>query len=543
MEYVAVLKAMKDKLNLKQLILLLSLFGVLVTLLNVFYSMYRVQHELIVSNAIESNRVYAKKMAEMTDIFMGLVFSQLEYSAHMLSDELANERFLQQEVDRLKKQTDFFNAVVIVNAQGVIVSVSPETVAVKSIQLTDERSHQILTSQAPMITNPFLSPAGNNIISLSYPIFSQQGQYLGYIAGGIYLEHDNILMTILGKHAHQDGSYLYVVDDSRTLIHHPNKDRVGEVVLNNEVIDAVMQAENGGARITNSQGIDMLVGFAPVKHSGWGIVVQRSESLALSILNEQMWRVLLNLLPIGAMTLLIIWVLSFFISKPLWQLASAVKNFESHSSLKTRHDLNAVRPWYFEASHLKQSFVGAFNIVSHTIDRLHLDTLTDPLTGLLNRRGLETAINNLRVQNTPFSVLALDIDHFKMVNDTFGHDAGDELLKVVATLIKVQAQDIDMVCRSGGEEFLVFLTNVDGHKAVTVAEDIRQSIATHSFAFIDTMTISIGVASWSGQGESISGIIENADFALYQAKNNGRNRTEHFEKLNQSEPVSMTRAC
>ncbi|KOO10680.1 diguanylate cyclase, partial [Vibrio xuii] len=106
-------------------------------------------------------------------------------------------------------------------------------------------------------------------------------------------------------------------------------------------------------------------------------------------------------LPIVALTLLVIWISSVFISKPLWQLASVVKNFESHTS--TKRDLNEVKPWYFEASHLNRSFLSTFNIVSNTIDQLHLDTLTDSMTGLLNRRGLDKAIDNLRIQNIPFS--------------------------------------------------------------------------------------------------------------------------------------------
>lgn len=129
-----------------------------------------------------------------------------------------------------------------------------------------------------------------------------------------------------------------------------------------------------------------------------------------------MWDVLVETFPIGAITLLVIWISAAFISKPLWQLANVVKSFENRTS--AIRDLNEVKPWYFEASHLKCSFLSAFNIVSNTIDQLHIDTLTDSMTGLLNRRGLDKAIDNLRIQNTPFSVLALDVDYFKKVNDT-----------------------------------------------------------------------------------------------------------------------------
>ncbi|MGU3847104.1 diguanylate cyclase, partial [Vibrio diabolicus] len=86
------------------------------------------------------------------------------------------------------------------------------------------------------------------------------------------------------------------------------------------------------------------------------------------------------------LTLLLIWFFSLLISRPLWQLAGAVRGVEEHSS--SIDDLKLVKSWYFEASHLKLSFLKAFGIVSKTIDKLQLDTLTDAMTGLLNRRGL-----------------------------------------------------------------------------------------------------------------------------------------------------------
>ncbi|MGY0614985.1 sensor domain-containing diguanylate cyclase [Vibrio sp. FJH11] len=511
------------KLNLRKLILILCVFSVVVTLLNAFYSIYRVQHDLIMRNTMESNRVYAEKLAEMTDSFIDSAMSQLEYSARTLSTTMDDPEVLEREVDRLRRQTNSFNSVVIVNSEGVIVSVSPETLQVKGMRLNSERLMQSLHSQAPKITDPFVSPAGNYLTSLSYPIFSGNGEYMGYVAGTIYLEQKNILMTLLGKHSYKDGSYLYVVDQNRTLIYHPDKRRIGQQVVNNEAVDAVIEGKYGQQDIVNSLGTEMLAGYAPVKHAGWGIVAQRPKDLTLSMLDQQMWNVFLETLPIGALTLLLIWISSVFISKPLWQLASAVKNFENHTS--DENDFTQIKPWYFEASYLKRSFVSAMNIVSNTIDQLHLDTLTDSMTGLLNRRGLDKAVASLREQNTPFSVLALDVDYFKKVNDTFGHDAGDALLKSVATLIQDQAREGDAVCRAGGEEFIVFLTQTDLDQALVVAERVRKSIESHEFLTVGNVTISVGVSHWDGTNEPINAVLKSADDALYQAKHNGRNQT------------------
>ncbi|NVC93939.1 GGDEF domain-containing protein [Vibrio natriegens] len=514
---------MWDKLNLRKLILILCVFSVVVTLLNAFYSIYRVQHNLIISNTMESNRVYAEKMAEMTDAFIDSAMSQLEYSANTLRTKMADPDVLEEEVNRLRTQTDYFNSVLIVNAEGVIVSVSPETLQIKGMRLSGKRFLQSLHSQAPKITDPFVSPAGNYLTSMSYPIFSEGGKYLGYVAGTIYLEQKNILNTLLGQHSYKDGSYLYVVDQNQTLIYHPDKRRIGQKIVNNDAINAVVEGQKGQQDIVNSLGIEMLAGYAPVNQSGWGIVAQKPKNLTLSVLDDQMWTVFLETLPIGALTLLLIWVSSVFISKPLWQLASAVKNFENHTS--SDNDFTQIKPWYFEASYLKRSFLSAMNIVSNTIDQLHLDTLTDAMTGLLNRRGLDKAVESLREQNTPFSVLALDVDYFKKVNDTFGHDAGDALLKSVASLIQDQARKGDVVCRSGGEEFIVFLTKTDLDQAFMVAERVRKSIESHEFDTVGNVTISVGISRWDGTNEPINAVLKNADDALYQAKHNGRNQT------------------
>lgn len=515
---------MFEKLNLRKLILILGVFSVVITLFNAFYSIYKVQRDLIVNNTMESNRVYAEKMAEMTDAFIESAFSQLKFSAHVLSSKMNNSQVLELEAERLRTQTDSFNSVVIVNTEGVIVAVSPETVQVKGVKLTSERSLQSLRAQAPIITDPFVSPAGNYLTSISYPIFSSSGEYLGYVGGTIYLEKKNILTTLLGQHGYKDGSYLYVVDRNHTLIYHPDKRRIGQVIVNNEVINDVIQGDFGGKDIFNSQGVEMLAGYAPVKNAGWGIVAQKSKQLTLSTLDEQMWKVFLESLPIGILTLLLIWVSSIFISRPLWQLASAVRNFESH--VKTMDDLKKIKPWYFEASHLKISFLRAFSIVSNTIEKLHSDSLTDSMTGLLNRRGLDKAIESFRLENVPFSVLALDIDYFKKVNDTYGHDVGDELLKNVSQLMKNQAREHDVLCRAGGEEFMIFLPNTDLNRAFEAAERIRKSIEIYSFPIVGNITISIGISSWEGLAERIDDVIKKSDQALYKAKNNGRNRTE-----------------
>ena len=136
----------------------------------------------------------------------------------------------------------------------------------------------------------------------------------------------------------------------------------------------------------------------------------------------------------------------------------------------------------------------------------------------MNRRGLDKAIESFRLENIPFSVLALDIDYFKKVNDTYGHDVGDELLKNVSQLMKNQAREHDVLCRAGGEEFMIFLPNTDLNRAFEAAERIRKSIEIYSFPTVGNITISIGISSWKGLAERIDDVIKKSDQALYKLR-------------------------
>jgi diguanylate cyclase len=155
----------------------------------------------------------------------------------------------------------------------------------------------------------------------------------------------------------------------------------------------------------------------------------------------------------------------------------------------------------------------------------------DALTQLFNRRFLPTILKKeieiSRKKGGNFSVLMLDIDHFKLVNDTYGHDAGDRVLQQISALIMNNLHAGDFAFRYGGEEFLIVLTEIDATKSVDIAEKIRQRIESSDILLSNgrTMhcTMSIGVAINDGHPD-YQRLIERADNALYQAKNSGRNK-------------------
>jgi two-component system cell cycle response regulator len=159
--------------------------------------------------------------------------------------------------------------------------------------------------------------------------------------------------------------------------------------------------------------------------------------------------------------------------------------------------------------------------------------ITDGLTGLHNRRYMESHVTTLVEQATtrgkPLSVLVLDIDYFKAVNDTHGHDAGDDVLREFSLRLKKSIRGIDLACRYGGEEFVVVMPDTDMAVAAAVAERVRRGIATEPFP-IDNgksavqVTISIGLAGLTKPTDTAGDILKRADQALYRAKRDGRNR-------------------
>ncbi|MDR2689020.1 MAG: GGDEF domain-containing protein, partial [Azoarcus sp.] len=173
--------------------------------------------------------------------------------------------------------------------------------------------------------------------------------------------------------------------------------------------------------------------------------------------------------------------------------------------------------------------------VRRLMETLKESTLRDPLTGLNNRRFLEEYIDtltaNVRRKQVTISILMLDLDHFKMINDTYGHDAGDAMLKALSNVIKLSVRVSDIVIRYGGEEFMVVLQETSGQEAETVAEKIRTAVEAMQInhnGVVLQKTISIGMADFPSDSNTFWQAVKFADVALYHAKESGRNRVIRF---------------
>ncbi len=165
-------------------------------------------------------------------------------------------------------------------------------------------------------------------------------------------------------------------------------------------------------------------------------------------------------------------------------------------------------------------------------ERLSFISNYDPLTKLLNRRGYEIAYNTLlhshKRDPRPFALLFLDIDHFKNINDTFGHDVGDLVLQKLSELLQKELRKSDIIARWGGEEFIVMLDNTDIQAAQKVAEKLRQAIDRYKDEKLPHFTVSIGVVQ-GDENQSLENLVKKADIALYKAKESGRNQVVVYQ--------------
>ena len=175
--------------------------------------------------------------------------------------------------------------------------------------------------------------------------------------------------------------------------------------------------------------------------------------------------------------------------------------------------------------------------VAGLFEEVKKQAITDPLTGIFNRRYFEDNIlkeaeRSLRLKQ-PFSLISMDLDYLKKINDTYGHQFGDLAIKTIANVLKREARSIDIPARIGGEEFNLLLPGVDSRGAVIAAERIRKSIENQVLDTIGGITASVGVATFLEHSDRIDELMELADQAMYKAKLNGRNQVQIAQKQNE----------
>lgn len=508
------------RVDLRRLILALCLVAIVLTLGVSLFASYLTQRNILLDTTLQNNRVYARKLASLTEVMLGEIKDELAYHAKRIGNEGLTGPALTDTMHYMQSQTPNFNSLVAVSPEGQVIGESPGLGLLGTYPDT-ERAQRALTYRKPVLSEPFKTLTSRWVITQLVPIFRKDGSYGGYLIGNIYLHEANPLQNLLGVHYFEDGSESYVVDRSGILLYHSNAARIGQQIRSNPAIEALIRNEEGAQDLVNSRGVAMLAGYATVPLASWGVVVQRPKATVLARLDELTWRTVQRAAPLILITLLIIAWLASRIARPLHAMAELASIMEEPATPERLRGLNC---WYMEAAQLRHALFDGLWAMHHRIRNLKHESATDALSGLLNRRGLRAAIDQIAAERTPAAILVLDIDHFKNVNDTFGHSTGDAVIRAIAERMRRSGRATDIVARAGGEEFMILLPNTSKVEALRVAERLRQDIELTTLAANSPVTISCGIAHTPDHASDPDAAWRLADQALYYAKRTGRNR-------------------
>ncbi|CAH6385331.1 sensor domain-containing diguanylate cyclase [Pantoea agglomerans] len=508
----------KNTITLRTLLVILSLGGIIMTSVLLLGSLWFFQKANIEDRLLDSNIAYARKLSDTTDRYLFTAQRELAYSAGLLKD-FGNMQQLRQEADRLRLQSGFFNSVLVVKPDAVVVATSPESLGLVGNTLSSPASRQALASRASFISRPFTSAAGNYVIFISQPVFGQTGEYLGYVGGSIYLKKQSMLSDILSTHFFARAADISIVSNEGSIIFSHDPEKVGRVLDIGPDLKRQLILSASGKYLLKSDGKEYLLGYASLHRTDWNIFVYGTADDAASVLwntaRNAVWFILLIVILMGSLVVLF----AARISSPLEKLAQSIHTTDSGATLRALPQINA---WYTEAVRLREAVYHHLQMMINQVSSLTDETRTDPLTGLLNRRGFATLIRQ-HARTPNHCAIAVDIDHFKKINDRLGHDAGDAVLISLAGLLRTACRSSDIVSRSGGEEFVIFLPDTQLPDAAATAERIRHLVETSVFPYAGQITVSAGVAALIDVQGCTEGLFRQADMALYEAKGAGRN--------------------
>ncbi|MGY2199393.1 sensor domain-containing diguanylate cyclase [Pseudomonas gingeri] len=509
------------KLTLRILILLFTLTAAVATLINSIWVTYKVQKQELIDSALEIDHAFAVRVATGVDQVLSADLSKLAYGAHFIAAGFDDQQRINEQIGQLLAQDPSFSSVIVANAAGVVIASAPANLGVKGQPLRDKTP---LEQRTPLISNSFKSIAGNLVVFISHPIIGAKGEYLGLIGGAVRLDQQNELRDLIAPNIRHDGAFVYLVDKARRVLYHPQDPNIGSIVGQDPIVDAALKRDSSGSlQASDANGIEMLAGFANVPSSGWGVVSQQPLQRTQDRLDRLMLKVGFGIAPMALIGLALIWWSGIYISRPLSRLATYAKNLDAAENVEL---IKAVPARFVEVWRIRHALLLSASLLQEKIVRLNKQAHSDLLTGLANRRAMQDTLDVWKDAEKSFALIYLDIDHFKRVNDTYGHALGDQTLQALAELLRANSRANDLPCRIGGEEFCLLLPGTSLAMAAEVAERLRSSIENTKIETVGHITVSSGVALWTPGRQTISSVFETADKLLYEAKQSGRNRVK-----------------
>ena len=415
---------------------------------------------------------------------------------------------------------------------------------------------------------PLLAPSASGepqrLVDFSAPI-RLDGQLIGVL--GMHTSWDwarEVVQELLPTFSREDQIALFIFDRQGKLIFAPGGKLAPFIALDQTLplLPKQLQADHHQPRVhasvvrwnDHSDGFLTTVAQLPARNApsdlGWYVVARQPVASVYADARRQMLYVMGAGLLAAIIATWLVWWLSRHMVRELNTLAHTARRIDAGERQVPIPQLHSNR----EVQLLSQSFnamtqrlLAANESMEHEVQmrtqelydanrELDRQASTDPLTGLLNRRGFDAqvqfAMALARRSGRPLSLMTLDIDHFKQVNDNYGHEVGDLVLKSVANQLRSRLRDSDVIARFGGEEFVALLPDTPPEAAQRIAREILAAIENHQWPLVGRLTLSAGVTALrptlqNGTEDTDVALLRRSDEALYQSKNAGRNQV-HF---------------
>jgi diguanylate cyclase (GGDEF)-like protein len=428
-----------------------------------------------------------------------------------------------------------FDRIFVFSATGKLLASAPDFSGGQSVNVSDRGYFQdTLSKRASVISAPFRGKLkGQPAVMITAPILDARGDVVAILGGSLELLERNFLGEIGTEKVGKTG-YYYVVAKGPPpiMVSHPDKKRVMTAApdaTQNQSLALALAGFEGTLEGINSTGLHGLFSFKSLKSTAWVLATVLPAVEAFAPIHDMQKKTLLIAISVSLFFAPLIWVVVYRLLDPLKTLATSMREFQTHGF---KSDSGVA-----ELPILCQDEIGAltgeFNVLirerQQAERQLEHMARHDSLTGLPNRALFSDRLARAAARNErsgkPFAVMYLDIDHFKSINDTLGHAAGDALLVAFAAMLSSRVRSVDTVARLGGDEFVVLLEELGSlHNAEMVAQKIVEATRTMPQA-ATRITTSLGVAYVENAlKRDLSGIVKQADAAMYEAKTAGRDR-------------------
>jgi diguanylate cyclase (GGDEF)-like protein len=404
-----------------------------------------------------------------------------------------------------------------------------------------------------------LGAAPNNepfrFVDVATPVRNANGQIIGVLGAHLsWTWADEARQTLL-DHSNRQEEALWILASDGTMLLGP---LVGQKPLSDEQIKRMRESRQGAFEDSSVPdkfltGYAVAAGYRDYPGFNWIIVSRQPDSVAFAAAYGIVW----TILGFGVAVALVGLVCAFFIARgvarPLWTITEAADRIGRDpnmtllprvgGSAEITRLSSALRSLLRRAGVAEQRMIDASTQHEKSMSALRQLAETDMLSGLLNRRGFEIlgneAFHQFQQYGRGFAVLVIDIDFFKKVNDTYGHAAGDEVIRAVGATMTNVLRSGDTIARFGGEEFIVLLREIGHDVIMGMAQDLRRAVEVAEISYQGQalpVTVSIGGAHARDSDRDIQDLIERADTALYRAKSSGRNRVSidglHLQMIN-----------